>query len=470
MSYLLEKLLLEKKKRENVPNLLQGSFTQQENFVNDPARRKVALCNRRASKSYSIGIDMITTGLLYPKSTMTFLSMTLSTCQRILIKDIVYPLNDLFKLNLQIMSKEIRFPNGSIIYMVGIDQGEKQKNKLLGQKQRLMAVDEAQDITIDLEDLIERVVEPALIDLNGRIIIAGTPSDNTSTYFYKITKGYQSIAGWSYHAWSSLDNPYMKDKVKLLIEEKEKENPFFKTTDYYQQMYLGKWVINKDALIYKPTPQNFNLTELPNLPEGQAYIYILGIDLGFKDADAFIVMAYSLIDKHLYIIEAHRQSGNDDVATALMIKRLAVRYSFTTMVIDGAALKSVETMRQRFQLPLKAANKLGKKDHITLFNMDLQAGIIKILPQAAVLLKEEWSKLIWDPKHPNKEKEGLANHCSDAALYGFMEAHNWASIVPDNKIISEQERFDRECDMREANQGGLLGQLQSQYDRSYNEF
>lgn len=403
-------LLAAKKKKESIlDKLLQDSFKEQINFVKDSSGRKVALCTRRAGKSYSAGLMMCITGLMYPKSNMVFATMTMKTSKDIMVKDIINPINDKYNLGLELTGYQVNFPNGSVIHLFGVNKDEQQKNKLLGKKNKLFILDEAQDITVDIPDLIERVVDPSLLDNVGQLIMSGTPSDNTATYFYDITNEYKSTQGWSFHRWNCLDNPYVSKQIIRATEEKEALNPLYKTTDVYRQMWLGEWVISKNALIYKPGPQNFDTYSLPG--NESDYIWLLGIDLGYVDADGFVIGAYSLNDKHLYIVEAFAQKGNDDVATAMTIKRLSQRISFHRMVVDGSNLKAVETYRQRWQLPLVAAAKDKKADNIRLFNMDLQSGVIKILPKAVEALNSEWKALIWDPKKPGKEKAGLDNHC-----------------------------------------------------------
>ena len=52
-----------------------------------------------------------------------------------------------------------RFPNGSVIYLVGADSNEDERQKLLGQKFVLVVIDEAQAFGIDLRQLVYGVLK-----------------------------------------------------------------------------------------------------------------------------------------------------------------------------------------------------------------------------------------------------------------------------------------------------------------------
>jgi len=64
-----------------------------------------------------------------------------------------------------------RFPNGSVIYLVGADSNEDERQKLLAQKFVLVVIDEAQAFTIDLRQLVYGVLKPAVADYRGTIAL-----------------------------------------------------------------------------------------------------------------------------------------------------------------------------------------------------------------------------------------------------------------------------------------------------------
>lgn len=398
---------------------------------------------------------------------MAYINKTIITAQRTMIKDIIEPMNQFYDLKLEIIQGEVRFTNGSLIYLVGVDSSEKEKNKLLGQKYRLVTVDEPQDYSIDLEDLTERVIKPALTDLSGTLAMAGTPSDNTKTYFYELTKEYQSRLGWSFHRWSALENTSIPfgsknricDLVAEDIDQLIKDNPDVVNTASFKQMWEGQWVVDDKALVYHYHDYNF-INELPP----QEYTFLLAVDLGWNDANAFIVGAYSKKDKNLYIIEGRKQAQLDFTAVAQVIQEYRKRYSFQRIIIDGANKQGVEEMRRRHNLPLTIAEKSDKVSYIALFNGDLDSGNIKILTNIGNKLKEEWSSLIWDKKSDIAREDSRGeNHLSDATLYLWRAARNYQSVLP-AATKSEEELYNERLDSQHYKHNDFISDLERMYN------
>ena len=432
--------------------LLSTSCEPQRRFILDTSKRKVALCTRRASKTFGLGIQLILEGFKFPGSSLVYINKTITTAQRTVLKDIVGPLNRAYNLGLEVVNGQVRFPNGSVIYLVGVDSSDQERNKLLGQKYRMACVDEPQDYRIDLEDLIERVLAPALADYAGILALAGTPSDNTRTYFYELTKCYNNVRGWSFHKWSALENisvPFGSDKrvcdlVRDTIENILRDAPGAQDTAWFRQQWLGEWVVDEKALVYRCFPHNF-ISTLP----AREYTYILSVDLGWNDANAFAVGAWSKYDNTLYIIDGHKEPGLDFSAVAAAIKQYRARYNLHRIVIDNANKQGVEEMKRRHGLPLLPADKSDKINAIAMLNADLAQARIKLLPGVAQLVKSEWDALIWD-KHSERQQEDsrFDNHIADAVLY-LWRASRAYQAAPSPKKLNVQEEYDERCDRAE---------------------
>jgi hypothetical protein len=449
-----------------IPDFLSTSCEPQKKFILDTSRKKIALCTRRASKSFAVGIMLIMEGLKHPGCSLVYINKTLQTSHRVMEKDIINPLNAHYNLNLTIVEGQVRFPNGSIIYLVGVDSSEKEKDKLLGSKYRMVCIDEAQDMLIDLEDLCERVIKPALTDLNGTLVVTGTPSDRIKTYFYELTKDYSSKNGWSFHRWSALENTSIPfggtepicDLVANDIAEMIKDNPEIVKSTSFRQQWLGEWVVDSKALVYHPHDYNF----IDSLPK-QEYQYVMGIDLGWNDASAFVIGAYSNKDKHLYLIEAYKESHLDFTQVAQVIQNYRKQYRFNRIVVDGANLQGVEEIRRRHNIPLMVAEKSDKANYIALLNSDLDAANILILNSASHQIKDEWSALIWD-KNSDKLKEDpkYDNHLSDAFLYMWRIARNYLSI-PQGPPKTEEELYNERIDQEELRGHDPISDLERMY-------
>ena len=262
-----------------------------------------------------------------------------------------------------------------------------------------------------------------MADLNGTIVMLGTPGNLTKSLFYDITTGAEP--GWHVVKGNTSDNPYMADKWRKEILELTEQQPYIVETPIFKQMYLGDWVVDTDALVYKfNSERNFYDT----LPISKDWQFLLGVDLGYEDASAFVVTAFNSFDKNLYVVDTYSRSKMDITDVANKIRELKAKYDIHKVVIDGANKQAVEEIQKRHQLPLITADKTGKEDFIEIMNAELILGRIKVHKQLGAGLITEWQNLIWKEKS-NKRVENPAcdNHLSDACLYIWRYSYQYLS-------------------------------------------
>lgn len=379
----------------------------------------------------------------HPNSSVLIVGLTRESIKRIYIKDVLSVINREYKLGAEFNKTELsmNFPNGSVLYMVGANSDEEEMLKLLGQKFRLVIIDESSMYdNIDQRELVYGVIKPALADYKGTLAMIGTPSNFTNSLFYDITTGQEN--GWSVHRWSALNNPHVRDNMQEEIDFMLQHHPGIETTPRFRQHYLGEWYVDKSALVYK---YDARTNDIPSLPYDHVYHYVLGIDLGYDDATSFVVGAYSFYDPHLYIVSAEKKSGMLLTDVADKIRQLQERFAITNIIVDGAAKQSVEEIKQRYQIPMITAEKQHKRDFIELMNTDLRTGKIKVGP-ACDVLKEEWQYLIWDEKQRKVgnwiENSSCDNHAADAALYMWRWSYNYAAIPAPSEKTPDQQLED----------------------------
>lgn len=445
----------------------QHSFPAQLNFIQDPAKLKAAFCTRRAAKSYSAGLYLIKEALSTPGVSCLYVGLTRESAKRILWKDVLKALNRKFKLGITFNESALTatLTNGSIIYLVGADSNEEEKQKLLGQKYKIVIIDEAQSYTIDLRELVYSILKPAVADYRGTICLIGTPGNLTKGLFYDITNGKEP--GWALHKWNTFDNPFMAKQWQEEIDDLVKAHPLIVETPWFKQNYLGQWVVDLDKLVYKFNQSKNLYANLPALLKG-TYRYVLGVDLGFDDDSAFTVVCYSDNDPNLYILECFKKSKMDITDVANKIKEYQNLYDFDKIIVDGANKQAVQEIRNRHSIPLRAADKQGKADFIEIMNSELIQGNIKVHEKAASILIDEWLGLIWLTKgdqivFPKTEHPNCSNHVSDSTLYAWRYCYQylWEKIVEKPKPGSP-EYFQHEIDHMEA-------QAEAEYSRMQQE-
>jgi len=405
----------------------------QQRFIDDPSRLKAAICTRRAGKSYASGLYLLQEALSNPGCTCLYIGLTRESAKRIFVRNILHDLVLKFGLTGKWNASELSYTlsNGSVLYLVGADASPEQRDKLLGQKYRLVIIDECASFRQDLEDLVYSVLMPAVADDRGTICLIGTPG-NTKNFFFRVTQRDEKERekGWSVHRWTWEDNPYVVNEMRDIIELRKSANPLIVETPQFRQQYLGEWTVDDSKLVYRFSDERNSASELPK--QNVAWNYVIGLDLGFTDDTAWVICAYAQNDdRNLYVVDAIKRPKLIISQVAKMTQDLIDHYSPISIVVDPKAKQSVEEMRQRFGLPLEDAAQRDKVNAISMLNSDLITGVIKLLPNASDL-KEEWENLVWDERELAKNKHvehtACANHLSDAMLYAWRKARNYATV------------------------------------------
>jgi hypothetical protein len=320
--------------------------------------------------------------------------------------------------------------------------------KAFGVKYSVVIIDEAATYKINLKSFVYDVLEPAVSDFeDGQIVLTGMPNNNTYSFFFEVTTGKEE--GWSLHSWSSLDNPYMADKTTAKIATL---SDAYKRTPGFKQMYLGEWAIDEDKLVYKYSSERNLFHSL----KPAKYNYVLGIDLGWDDATAFVVLGYREYDRSTYVVHTYKRAGMLLADVAAYIKHLMQMYSINKMVIDNANKQAVEDLKARFALPLEPADKAGKADFIGILNNDMIMGSILLHAENAKELIKEMQALTWEPNALSKgkrvEQASQANHLCDAFLYAWRFCYHWIDWGAEPEEEREENKLEEYAE-RQYKQG-----------------
>lgn len=456
------------------PDIFQGAFHHQVDFVRDPAKLKALFCTRRSAKSYTAGIYLVYEALANPGCNCLFIGLTRASAKAIIWKDILRIIDRQFNLGAEFNQTDLTMtlPNGSVIAVTGVDAEQDEMNKLLGRKYRLVCIDEASMYTIDVRNLVYGVLGPAMTDPNaggqrGTICVMGTASNFPRGLFYDITTG--SEAGWKRFQWTAHDNPYVAKQWQEALDEIARDRPLYMDTPQFKQWYLNQWVIDEEKLVYRFSLTKNLVKSLPMLPR-EGWSYVLGVDTGWEDANAFVLTAYHANDPRLYVVKIHRQKKMtfDQVADRI---QLFMRDPFMAphkVFIDGANKQGVESMRARSTIPFEYADKKDKATFIELCNADLvQARILVVDTPENRPLWDEMSSLVWVTdgdkiKFPKKEHPNLSNHLCDAFLYAWRNGYHYHSAPAEVKIpIGSKAWYEKQAeDIWERERENLVNQDQ----------
>lgn len=419
-------------------------FDKQLKFVRDPRPFKSAVCSRRSGKTVACAADLIDTALNHPETVSLYITLSRNNAKKIVWPELLrivrkYKLipEKLMKTSIDKTELSITFPNGSMVYCSGAKDSS-EIDKFRGLALKKVYIDECQSFRDYIQELIDDILSPALMDHAGTLCLIGTPGPIPSGYFAEIAgvvqeKKSQSDA-WAHHFWTFWDNPHLpavksgKFTHQQLLDRELHRRGVKVDDPSIQREFFGRWVLDSDSLWIKYAADKNHYDARPTAVNGKPirWTYLLGIDLGFDDADALAVLAWSEDVPETYLVEevvADKQGITELVESILTLEK---KYDIAKMVIDtgGLGKKIAEEMRRRHHIPVQMADKARKQENVAFLNDALRTSRFKAksasrFAQDSHLVEKDLSKCT-----PDKIVLSDRYHSDiiDAVLYAFKES------------------------------------------------
>ena len=322
-------------KCQNAADQIYGDlFDHQKWVIDDPYRYKSVLTPRRAGKTHTAIAYALIKGLLTPNSRIPILTLTLRSAKRLYWDPIRQMANKYgFKCKLKSTTSEMYLENGTVIFLNGAED-RKSIEKLRGGKYPLVIIDECKSFATPLfRELIDDVIDPALADLDGTLVLIGTPGTILEGPFYeatcpgvkdddtknlltrdyyqpeefwshppKVKVGDRKVPlqpSWSRHHWHTEQNVYAPEIWNRAILTKSR-NRWPDDHPTWQREWLGRWVSQASTYVYSlneivlqdggvsAARCTWHRGEGPEfnkwgLPKDDEWAFILGMDMGFED-------------------------------------------------------------------------------------------------------------------------------------------------------------------------------------------
>lgn len=432
-------LAIEELHRRLTPTLIYESlFDEQKEVVDSSYRNRTILTPRRAAKSWTICAMMVMCCLTKKDARCLYLGLTRNSAKRI-AWDIIHKLLKTFKIEHKSNKVELTIYIGdSIIEISGADSTTDAVEKFLGASYDIVAIDEAGSFNPQVLDyLIDTVISPTLIENRGTLILAGTPRIIETGRFFEVTT--QRPDRWDTFNWDTSKNPYVREQWLQEIEELKKENPNIVNEPWFIREFLGRWCKDSSELVYRfDSSRNI----ISDIKTNNNFTYILGIDIGWEDACAFVVLGYTQHDKEVYIFESFKKSQMLPDAIARTIKQYESEYQPISIVADAQNKTVIQEISTRYGVNINPSQKQNKQDWIELFNVDLTLGRIKIKQSTNIEYIKEISNLPWkEAKNGREEHPAFDNHLCDAGLYAFRYSYHYRA-KPVVKKTEEDKMLD----------------------------
>lgn len=408
-------------------------FDKQLHFVNDPRPFKIAVCSRRSGKTVACAAHLVDVATNNKEVVCLYITLSRNNAKKLIWKEIE-KINRLYKLGGIPDNTELSmtFPStGSVIYLSGAkDKSEIEKFRGLALK--IVYIDECQSFRDYIEDLVDDILSPALMDYAGTLVLIGTPGPIPAGYFHHCA---EVSDAWAKHGWTFFDNPFIPAKAnkthqELLARELKRRGVNMEDPSI-QREFFGRWVLDSDSLWIHYDAKINHFTEM--MPRVR-YNYIMGIDLGYEDADAIAVIAWSEQDPNTYLVEEVVMKHQGITELVDQIKQLEAKYDVSKMVIDegGLGKKLAEEMRRRHGVPVQPADKARKMENVAFLNDSLRTGKFKAksashFAQDSYLVEVDRAK-----STPDRIKLSDKYHSDiiDAVLYAFRESPAFTYQAP----------------------------------------
>lgn len=421
---ILVEALERNKKPEVKPILLNDNFPTQNSFINDMARYISAQCSRRAGKTNGLAYRFFKSMEKYPKSQCVYLGLTRDSAKGAMWP-VLNEINDRYAIGCTFTESKLtmKHPNGAILILLGADMPNYIK-RLKGRKYPGVAIDEAQDFGAHLESLIDDVLTPSIADYeDGWLAITGTPGPVPQGLFFDITCN--GKYGFSHHAWTLFENPNMPNP-RAIVEDLKIRKQWKDDNPTLQREWLNKWVLDVNSLWVR---YNENLNNYTQLPPGHKWNYVMGVDLGYNDADAIAVLAWSDTSPETYLVEEVITTKQGISALVLQIEATQKKYEAYKIILDegGLGKKIAEDLRQRFGVPIEPADKAHKQSNVEFLNDYLRLGKFKAKSLSRFANDSYLVQIDWDKTTPNKIviKKQPHSDIIDAVLYAFRESYSY---------------------------------------------
>lgn len=436
---------------EKIKALRDDTFPEQQKFIDDESERIAIGLARRGAKTEGILRKIFIMMLKHAGESIPYGATKINQAKEIVHERII-DLNTRYDLGvtMNLGDHSYSLPNRARLFLFGLNDAA-QVNKLRGNKRRMIVVDETQSVRTDFEEFVQSVVNPALMDLRGQLVIGGTPDPKRTNLFW-----HNAISGkdkrWSRHWWAITANKFLRDPAaylkKMLAEEGYTEDdPRFRAE------FLGDVNAFDESNIMLRDYDRVRNTAL--LVPAHKFHYFCGYDPGLVDSAAFAVWAYSFVDRRVYLLHTFHRPGMDITEQGAHLVALLEKFPYMTVVADEGALGKLIALElgNRFpNLSFEAAEKTEKALQVKLMNTDFRTSRILVAGTDHIdgtdrktktktgnyAIHDQWTSTAWDEKH-QREQEGQPVDLFDAALYGWRACKTYIDTVAPKPVVDTWE-------------------------------
>jgi hypothetical protein len=443
--------ILQSRKTKSAGGIHDPRFPQQNAFVTDMSRLLCAQTTVRAGKTTGLAIKHFRAAHKYKRVMTPYIALTRDSAKNI-FWPVLHDVADRYNIDCEFTEHDLTChirTTGSSIKLFGAD-APNFMDRLKGIKTPLASVDECQSFRPHVRQLVEEILIARTAEYDdGQVVVAGTPGPVPNGFFYEASHGQ---GGFNVHKWSLFDNPYFP-KAKQFVDELKTRKQWPENYPTLRREYYGEWVYDPDCLVFKYRESENHYDTLPTFYDWR---YVIGVDFGFKDADAIAVVGWSDSSNSAFLIEEIVTAGQGITPLAHSLNALIHKYNPDLVVGDtgGLGLKIAEELQARYGIPIVAAEKSRKIEAIELLNDNLRTK--QFFAKRDSRFAQDASRVRWDYDRSTPDKRVISDSfhsdACDATLYAFRAAYHWtyqpsatlpAYGTPERNRLEEDEMYKR---------------------------
>lgn len=377
------------------------------NAVNDPRFRFIcAALSRRLGKTYIANIigQLVT---LVPGTNVLIISpnFSLSSISFELQRSFIRAFDlEITRDNLK--DKIIELDNGSTIRMGSLSTVD----SCVGRSYNLIIFDEAA-LGDGGKEAFEISLRPTLDRRNSKAIFISTPRGKKNWFSGFYNRGYSD----AFPEWVSIRADYTENRRMSEADVNEARSTMSKA--HFEQEYMASFGAY-EGQIY-PVKEDV----IVNFEPSDRAEFFAGLDPGYKDPTAFVIIAYLPSSETFWIVDEYLESEKTTAEHVPFIKELIGKWNVDSVFIDSAAAQFAADLAYVYDI----STIKGKKDvlpGIAYVQSLLETGRLRIDPRCEKTL-EALDQYQWDTKETLTREKPLHehSHLPDAiryALYTFV--------------------------------------------------
>lgn len=312
----------------------------------------------------------------------------------------------------------IKFPNGSEIIMMGLDE----ETKLLSLNNiGTVWIEEAFEVPKDIVEQLDLRMRSQ--NENQQIIMSWNPiSINSYLYnFAEINPPQNSRKIFS----TFKDNPFLSQEYIDAMEDMRVRNPAKARIYYY-----GQYGVNPEGLVFQNwREEKFDSMELAS----KGFEHRVGMDLGWIDKSAIIDTLYDRENKTIYVFGEFYKSGCQLSELAAAIKNMGLQKC--KISVDAAEPRSIQYFKQEGINAIACAK---GKDSVKAGLMFLQDHLIIVHPDCKNFITELENFSYIKSKVTGEWTEDTTHefsHAIDACRYAYSDIYTNTKLKSMDKSL-----------------------------------